>query len=230
LPSDGAAVPAACAGIVKDYRVGSGTVRALDGVGAEFPGGRLTVIAGPSGSGKSSLLRILACVDRPTAGSVRLADQEVASLRARQRRRLRRRLVSYVFQDPAENLLPYLTVDGHLELSARLRGSERPGERARLLDALGLAHRRDHRPAELSGGEQQRLAFAAAVVGAPALVVADEPTAELDRASGLALLDAVRSLRELGTSFVLSSHDPMVAGAADQVLRLHDGRLVGGGA
>jgi putative ABC transport system ATP-binding protein len=167
-------------------------------------------------------------MDRPTAGSVRIGGREVASLGARARRQLRRRLVSYVFQDPADNLLPYLSVEGHLELSARLRGHERPGERDRLLDALGLAHRRAHRPAQLSGGEQQRLAFAAAVIGGPAVVVADEPTAELDHEAGAMLLEAMRSLREAGTGFLLSSHDPMVAEAADQVLRLRNGRLVAG--
>jgi ABC-type lipoprotein export system ATPase subunit len=148
----------------------------------------------------------------------------VTALGARARRALRRREVAYVFQDPAANLLPYLTVAAHLELAVRLRGRG-DGDGPELLDALGLGHRTGHLPAQLSGGEQQRLAFATALVGGPSLVVADEPTAELDHAAGELLLDAIKRLRSTGTSFVLSSHDPVVAAAADRVLHLHDGEL-----
>ena len=216
----------ACAGLVKEYVTATGTVRALKGVDAVFPAGRVTAVVGPSGSGKSSLLRILACVDRPTAGSVRIGGVDVAALGARGRRRVRRRLVGYVFQQPGDNLLPYLTARGQLELSAQLRGQEKVGEEVeRLLVALGLEQRAGHRPEQLSGGEQQRLAFAAAVIGGPALVVADEPTAELDSEAGERLMRAVLGLREQGTSLVLSSHDPVVTGAVDGILRLHDGEV-----
>jgi putative ABC transport system ATP-binding protein len=220
LPSE-----VACAGLVKEYVTGTGTVRALKGVDAVFPAGRVTAVVGPSGSGKSSLLRILACVDRPTAGSVRVGDLDVAALGARGRRRVRRRQVGYVFQRPSDNLLPYLTAREQLDLAARLRGGQRAGEAERLLAALGLEHRAGHRPEQLSGGEQQRLAFAAAVIGGPALVVADEPTAELDSEAGERLMRAVLGLREQGTSLVLSSHDPVVTGAVDGILRLHDGEV-----
>jgi putative ABC transport system ATP-binding protein len=215
----------ACAGLVKEYVTATGTVRALKGVDAVFPAGRVTAVVGPSGSGKSSLLRILACVDRPTAGSVRVGDLDVAALGARGRRQVRRRQVGYVFQRPSDNLLPYLTAREQLDLAARLRGGQRAGEAERLLAALGLQHRAGHRPEQLSGGEQQRLAFAAAVIGAPALVVADEPTAELDSEAGERLMRAVLGLREQGTSLVLSSHDPVVTGAVDGILRLHDGEV-----
>ena len=215
----------ACAGLVKEYVTATGTVRALKGVDAVFPAGRVTAVVGPSGSGKSSLLRILACVDRPTAGSVRVGDLDVAALGARGRRRVRRRQVGYVFQRPSDNLLPYLTAREQLDLAARLRGGQRAGEAERLLAALGLEHRAGHRPEQLSGGEQQRLAFAAAVIGGPALVVADEPTAELDSEAGERLMRAVLGLREQGTSLVLSSHDPVVTGAVDGILRLHDGEV-----
>ena len=214
-----------CEGLVNEYATATGTVRALKGVDAAFPAGQVTAVVGPSGSGKSSLLRILACVDRPTAGSVRVGGVDVAAMGVRGRRRVRRELVGYVFQQPGENLLPYLTARGQLELAARLRGRERPGEADRLLDALGLEHRDGHRPEQLSGGEQQRLAFAAAVIGGPALVVADEPTAELDSEAGERLMRAVLGLREQGTSLVLSSHDPVVTGAVDGILRLHDGEV-----
>ena len=215
----------ACAGLVKEYVTATGTVRALKGVDAVFPAGRVTAVVGPSGSGKSSLLRILACVDRPTAGSVRVGDLDVAALGARGRRRVRRRQVGYVFQRPDENLLPYLTARGQLELAAELRGKGQPEEVERLLAALGLEHRAGHWPGQLSGGEQQRLAFAAAVIGGPALVVADEPTAELDSEAGERLMQAVLGLRDQGTSLVLSSHDPVVTGAVDGIVRLHDGEV-----
>jgi putative ABC transport system ATP-binding protein len=201
LPSEPAGV--ACAGVVKEYATATGTVRALKGVDAAFPGGQVTAVVGPSGSGKSSLLRILACVDRPTAGSVRVGGVDVAALGARGRRRVRRRQVGHVFQQPGDNLLPYLTASEQLELE----------------------HRAGHRPEQLSGGEQQRLAFAAAVIGGPALVVADEPTAELDTEAGARLMRAVLGLRDQGTSLVLSSHDPVVTGAVDTVVRLHDGEV-----
>jgi ABC-type lipoprotein export system ATPase subunit len=165
---------------------------------------------------------------------------DVAALGARGRRRVRRRQVGYVFQRPSDNLLPYLTAREQLDLAARLRGGEGFGEGGgppsptgrvgsgaadRLLAALGLEHRAGHRPEQLSGGEQQRLAFAAAVIGGPALVVADEPTAELDSEAGERLMQAVLGLREQGTSLVLSSHDPVVTGAVDGILRLHDGAV-----
>jgi putative ABC transport system ATP-binding protein len=220
LPSE-----VSCAGLVKEYATATGTVRALKGVDAAFPAGRVTAVVGPSGSGKSSLLRILACVDRPTAGSVRIGGVEVAAMGARGRRRVRRELVGYVFQQPGDNLLPYLTAREQLELAARLRGRVGSGEGERLLAVLGLAQRAEHRPEQLSGGEQQRLAFAAAVVGGPALVVADEPTAELDSEAGERLMQAVLALREAGTSLVVASHDPVVTGAADTIVRLHDGEV-----
>jgi len=234
LPND-----VVCEGLVKEYATATGTVRALKGVDAAFPAGRVTAVVGPSGSGKSSLLRILACVDRPTAGSVRVGGTDVAALGARGRRRVRRRLIGYVFQQPGDNLLPYLTAREQLELAAQLRGRAGSGEDGpppptgrvgtgevdRLLGALGLEHRAGHRPEQLSGGEQQRLAFAAAVIGGPALVVADEPTAELDTEAGERLMQAVLGLREQGVSLVVSSHDPVVTGAVDGIVRLHDGEV-----
>jgi ABC-type lipoprotein export system ATPase subunit len=156
---------------------------------------------------------------------VRVGDLDVAALGARGRRRVRRRQVGYVFLRPDDNPLPYLTAREQLELAARLRGGQPAGEADRLLAALGLEHRAGHRPEQLSGGEQQRLAFAAAVIGGPALVVADEPTAELDSEAGERLMQAVLDLRDQGTSLVLSSHDPVVTGAVDGILRLHDGEV-----
>jgi putative ABC transport system ATP-binding protein len=201
---------AACAGLVKLYWTATGEVHALKGVDAAFPPAALSAVVGPSGSGKSSLLRILAGLDRPTAGQVTVADVRLSGLSVGRLRRLRRRLLGYVFQRPADNLVPYLTVAEHLELAARLRRT--PGDRdGDLLELLGLAHRRRHLPRQLSGGEQQRLAFARAVVGDPPLVVADEPTAELDSASAATLLEAVRALAARGTALVLAGPGDRVA-------------------
>jgi putative ABC transport system ATP-binding protein len=148
---------------------------------------------------------------------VRLSGLSVARLR-----RVRRRLLGYVFQRPADNLIPDLTVAEHLRLAARLRGAGE-GDGDELLELLGLADRRHHLPRQLSGGEQQRLAFARAVVGDPPLVVTDEPTAELDRASGAALLEAVGALAARGTGLVLATHDPAVAALAERTLYLRHG-------
>jgi ABC-type lipoprotein export system ATPase subunit len=216
-----------CRGVSKVYVVADEEVQALQQVDKEFPAARVTTIVGPSGSGKSSLLRILACVDRPTSGSVRVGGQEVAGLGVRRRRALRRTAVGYVFQNPADNLVEYLRAAEQVKLAARLRGVRpAPDEVDRLLELLGLTGRADHLPVQLSGGEQQRLSFACAVVGRPAIVVADEPTAELDSTSADRVLEAVHDLRDEGVAFLLSSHDPRVVQSTDHLLRLEHGRVV----
>ena len=218
---------AVCRDVTKVYLVADEQVRALTGVDKDFPAGRLTSIVGASGSGKSSLLRILACMDRPTSGEVRIGGREITGLGVRQRRALRRSSVGYVFQNPTDNLVEYLRAEEQVRLAARLRGIRcEPAEIDRLLELLGLAGRADHLPVQLSGGEQQRLSFACAVVGRPAVVVADEPTAELDSASADRVLEAVHDLRDEGVAFLLSSHDPRVVESADHLLRLEHGRVV----
>jgi len=219
---------ASCQGVVRIYWSASGEVHALKGVDADFPAGSLTAISGPSGSGKTSLLRILAAQDRPTAGTAMVGGRSLATLSTRQLRRLRRRQIGYVFPRPPDNLLSHLTVTEHLVMAGRLRRMGRhnaAAEAGELLDLLGLTARRTHRPAELSGGEQQRLAFAQAVVGRPSLVVADEPTGELDSATTGDLLDAVHRLTARGTTVVIASHDLQVAAAADRVLHLRSGTV-----
>jgi len=211
--------------VVKIYWTATGEVNALKGIDASFPSAAVTAVVGPSGSGKSSLLRILAALDRPTAGQVRVGDVELSGLSFGKLRKVRRRLIGYVFQRPADNLIPYLTASQHLALVARLRGRRDPGGSDELLEFLGIAARRNHYPHQLSGGEQQRLAFAQAVVGGPPIVVADEPTAELDSASGQALLELVGGLARMGTSFVVSTHDQAVVKQAHRTLYLRHGAL-----
>jgi len=218
---------ASCTAVFKYYRTADEEVLALKGIDKDFPSGRVTAIVGPSGSGKSSLLRILACVDRPSDGYVRIGGVDVSDMRPRQRRALRRRSVGYVFQDPIDNLIDYLSAADQMRLAARLRGvAPEEEEIRRVLRLLDIEARIDHHPAQLSGGEQQRLAVACAVMGRPAIVVADEPTAELDSASADGVLEAIHELRTEGAAFIISSHDPRVMEAADHLLRLEHGEVV----
>jgi putative ABC transport system ATP-binding protein len=185
-------------------------------------------VFGPSGSGKSSLARILAAIDLPDGGEVLIDGHDAATLRPKARRRLRRTKIGYVFADPAHNLLPYLDSLEHIELALRLRGSSetKTSDKTHVLESVGLGHRLHHKPFMLSGGEQQRLAVACAISGAPSIVILDEPTAELDRNSAQVLLEHVTRLRSEGTTFVISSHDPAVAEIADEVVQLRRGARV----
>jgi putative ABC transport system ATP-binding protein len=219
---------AECAGVVRIYSIPTGEVHALRGVDARFPRRTMSAVVGPSGSGKSSLLRILAALDRPSAGSVMLAGTPVDQLTARGLRRLRRRSVGFMFQRPADNLLPGVPAVDQVAQAGRLRGMHRRSAEAsatELLGDLGLGDRHDHRPEELSGGQQQRVALAQAVIGDPAVVVADEPTAELDSTSADLLLAQMRELADRGVGIVLSTHDPRVVAAAERVLTLHHGAV-----
>ncbi|HTE72532.1 MAG TPA: ATP-binding cassette domain-containing protein [Actinomycetes bacterium] len=225
-PSAQTGEPAArCCGVSVRYRTATAVVDAVRDIDATFERGRLSVLAGPSGSGKSSLLRTMAGLQLLHAGSVVVDGVDVGRLGARARRRLRRRSIGVVLEEPADNLLPYLRAEEQVALAARLRGAD-ASKAGGLLAALGLADRTRLHPEELSGGEQQRVAFAAAAVGHPALLLADEPTAALDTRSGALVIEAMRDLVATGRTLVVASHDPAVIAAADAMVTLRDGRVL----
>ena len=200
-----------CQGLARSYRTASGTVEALHELDVSFDASGLTAIVGASGSGKSTLLRLLAGLEPPTRGSLRVDGRELAALSPAELRRFRRTEVTYVTQKPADNLIAHLTV------REQLGPTRDPKE---LFEQLGVAHTLDKRPAALSGGEQARAAMALALLRGTRLVVADEPTAELDESSAQRVLECVRTFEARGTAFVFASHDESVIAAADTLVRL----------
>jgi putative ABC transport system ATP-binding protein len=213
--------------LVKTYGRGDAAVQALDGVSLQIPAARFTAIMGPSGSGKSTLMHLLAGLDTATSGQVMLGGTDLTACNDAQLTALRRDRIGYVFQ--SFNLLPQLTAEQNIELPARLAGrAVDPAWRAMLIDLLGIGSRLGHRPTELSGGQQQRVAVARALLGRPEVVFADEPTGNLDTASGQELLDLLRgSVRNIGQTVVMVTHDPIAASYADEVVLLRDGQLAG---
>lgn len=213
-----------CRDLVKTYARASGQVRALKGIDCRFHKASLTAVVGPSGSGKSSLLRLIGGMDRPTSGEIDVEGTRVDSLSSGALRRLRKDRVGYVFQRPSDNFVSYLTVAEHMHVAERRAGEKRL-DAGTLLEDLGIGHRVGWLPYELSGGEQQRAAFAQILVGGPRIIVADEPTAELDSASARAVLEVVRKLVDDGVTFVIATHDPNVISVADEMIELDHGLL-----
>ena len=214
-----------CLGVGRTYRTASSEVRALRGVSCEFERGTLTSVAGPSGSGKSTLLRLLCGVDRPTSGAVVVGGRHLESAKVAVLRRLRREVVGYVFQRPSDNFFPHLTLEDHVRLAIRSAKVAPPIPSDELLDLLGLAGRLDHRVSELSGGEQQRAAFAQVLLRGVEIVLADEPTAELDTRSARRLLEAIGPLIEKQVTFVVATHDHDVIARSSATLRLEHGAM-----
>jgi putative ABC transport system ATP-binding protein len=204
----------------------AGPVAALRDVSIAVAAGEYVAIAGPSGCGKSTLLHVVGCVDTPTSGEVWIDGQEVAVLPDAERSRIRLTRIGFVFQ--RFFLLPMLSALENVELPQAEAGVGRVERRDRarqLLDYVGLGHRADHRPAQLSGGEMQRVAIARALANRPRLVLADEPTGELDQATGQAIAGIFDRLHQDGTAVVVVTHDPAIAGRAQRVLRMRDGSI-----
>jgi len=211
-----------CEGIRRAYHTDGEVVWALWDVDARADAGQITVLAGPSGSGKSTLLRVMAGIDVPDSGRVEVAGNELTAMRPGARRRYRSRHMGYLFQDPAANLLSYLTVWEHLQMAGKIRGGMPSKD---LLAHLEIEELADEHPVRLSAGQQQRAALAAAMVGDPDLILADEPTAELDTVSAHLAVAALSRLRDLGATLVITSHDPEVLQVADRLIHLEHGAV-----
>lgn len=203
---------------------GSVAVEALRGIDLRIPRGQYVAIMGASGSGKSTLMNILGCLDRPTSGRYRLEGEEVADLEDRALSRIRGRRIGFVFQ--AFNLIPELTVLENVEVPLFYQGSPRSERRdraAEILAKVGLGDRTTHRPGELSGGQQQRVAIARALVTSPAILMADEPTGNLDSATGFSILALIDELHAGGLTIIMVTHDDRIAARCERVVRLRDG-------
>ena len=214
-------------GLCKVYRVGKVDVSALRGVDLDVPPGEFLAIVGPSGSGKSTLFHIIGGLTPATGGSVRIGGQDISSLTDAGRTELRKNKVGFVFQK--FNLLPNLTAADNIAIARHIagRGPTPEPEFEEVLKLLGISERLNHKPAALSGGEQQRVAIARAIVNHPAILLADEPTGNLDSENSAAVLDVMRDLnRRLGQTILMITHNPEAASFAHRTVRMRDGRIV----
>ena len=212
----------------KSYRIGEVETRALDGVSLSIEPGEFTAMVGPSGSGKTTLLQIMGCLDKPDRGTVMINGKDVTRLNANGRADMRREVIGFIFQFFA--LVPVLNAYENVELPLLLSGvgaKERRERVTELLDAVGLSDRLNNRPDQLSGGQQQRVAIARALAPRPLMVLADEPTANLDTANGEQAMEIMKRLNEqTGTAFIFATHDPRVMAFARRTVKLLDGRIV----
>ncbi|GGN93731.1 ABC transporter ATP-binding protein [Actinoplanes lobatus] len=217
-----------CESLVRIYQTGSIEVQALQGLDLAVDEGEMVAVVGASGSGKSTLLSILAGIDAPTAGRARVADWDLLAMSRGDRVRYRRHTVGFVRQQTAANLVPYLTSRQVVELplaAARVSAKERRIRADELLAALDVADCAERRPAQMSGGQQQRVAIAVALANQPRVLLADEPTGELDTATSASVFEAMRKVnREFGVTVVVVTHDPEVSGQVERTVAIRDGR------
>jgi len=215
--------------INKDYQLGEVIVHALQGVGFEIEPASFVSFVGPSGSGKTTLLNLIGCLDKPSSGTLMVADTDIARLDRKESAAFRGRHLGFIFQD--FNLIPVLTVYENIEypllMVQNVPPAERKGRIERLLAAVGMVDQKDKYPDQISGGQKQRVAIARALVTNPELVLADEPTANLDSQTAYAVINLMKRMRdELSTTFIFSTHDQKIVGEAEVIFRLEDGSIV----
>lgn len=216
-------------GLVKDYELGKVKVRALNGVDITIEAGEFVAIMGPSGSGKSTLMHIIGCLDSPTEGDYYLDGTLVSKMSRNELAAIRNAKIGFVFQ--SFHLLPHLNILKNVELPLMYAGlsSRRRSLKAReILDSVGLSDRLRHKPGELSGGQRQRVAIARAIVNDPSIVLADEPTGNLDSASGGDILEIFEHLHRQGNTMIIVTHDAAVAARADRIIHIYDGKIEDG--
>ena len=214
--------------LTRSYPSGDTTLNAVDGIDLRIDRGEFVVVAGPSGSGKTTLLQLLGALDRPTSGELRFEGDDLAGRGDGELTKLRLRRIGFVFQQ--FNLIPTLTAQQNVEAALAPAGMTTPERLARsseLLRRVGLGERLSHLPSQLSGGEQQRVAIARSLANRPDVLLADEPTGNLDSATGAEIMSLLRDLNADGLTIVLITHDPSIAGSAGRVVRLQDGRVAG---
>ncbi|MEO7993838.1 MAG: ABC transporter ATP-binding protein [bacterium] len=210
--------------LVKLFKMGEYEVRALDGTSFEIWEGEMVAIVGPSGSGKSTMMNILGCLDRPTSGSYRLNEREVSNLGANALARVRNKEIGFVFQ--SFNLLPRTTALENVELPLIYAGTPKRRQRAKeALERVGLGDRAHHKPNELSGGQQQRVAIARAIVNNPAIILADEPTGNLDTKNSYEIMELFQELNEAGRTIIIVTHEADIAHMCKRTLHFQDGKL-----
>jgi len=211
----------------KVYETGRVAVEALRGIDLDVGGNEYVAVVGPSGSGKSTLMNLIGCLDTPTSGSYELSGETVAGLGRNQLAEIRNRRIGFVFQ--SFNLLAYASALENVELPllfGGVPGRQRRERAAGMLERVGLGDRMDHKPTELSGGQMQRVAIARALVNRPAIVLADEPTGNLDSAAGKGIVELFGEVHAGGQTIVIITHDPAIARVASRVVKIHDGRIV----
>jgi putative ABC transport system ATP-binding protein len=225
-PTQVKAPAVAATAVTRRYGDGESAVDALRGVTLEVPAGQFTAVMGPSGSGKSTLMHLLAGLDSPSSGTVEIGGEDITTMNDKQLTKLRRRHIGFVFQQ--FNLLPTLSAEENIVLPLSIGGRKvDKADLEALIARVGLQERRDHRPSQLSGGQQQRVAIARALISRPTVLFADEPTGNLDSASGAEILALLREAVELdGQTTLMVTHDPRAAAAADRVVFIADGRIV----
>jgi putative ABC transport system ATP-binding protein len=204
-------------------KVYDGGTQALDGVTVDIQDGKWTSIVGPSGSGKTTLLNILSCLDSPTGGTVNIEGTDITDMRQDKLTRFRKEHIGLIFQQ--YHLVPYLTALENVLMAQYFHSNVDKGEAEAVLEEVGLGHRKDHLPSQLSGGEQQRVCIARALVNEPSFLLADEPTGNLDQENGRNVLDLIRKLQEQGMTVIMVTHNPEIAEMGDRIIEIIDGKI-----